>query len=139
MTDFLTPKQRSIRMARIRSTNTTPELVLRRGLHRLGFRFRLNDNKLPGCPDIVLRRYGAIVFIHGCFWHHHRGCSIANNPKSNQIFWQKKFAANVARDTRVRRLLRNRGWRVFVVWECEVSTARRAIRTIERLGNRISR
>jgi DNA mismatch endonuclease, patch repair protein len=137
VTDTLTPAQRSARMARIRAANTRPELIVRRGLHRLGFRFRLHEKRLPGRPDIVLPRYKVVVLVHGCFWHRHRGCRIASDPKSHKKFWQQKFAANVARDARVRRLLRRLGWRVLIVWECQVSTGKRATATLERTRRKI--
>lgn len=126
MTDFLTPEERSERMSRIRSAHTRPEVVLRKTLHNLGLRYRLNSATLPGKPDLVLPRYKAVVFVHGCFWHRHQNCNIATTPKSNTPFWVDKFSKNVARDERVTSLLRSLGWRVFVVWECEVSSLKKA-------------
>lgn len=126
MADFLSPQQRSERMARIRSSNTSPELALRRELHRLGLRFTLNNKKLPGKPDLVFPRHGAIVFVHGCFWHRHAGCKVASMPKSNTLFWQEKFDRNVERDTRVVAELERLGWRVFVAWECDLESGVRA-------------
>lgn len=121
MVDFLTPAQRSERMSRIRSKDSQPELALRRVLHRLGLRYRLHATNLPGKPDLVFPRYKAVVFVHGCFWHRHRGCKIATTPKSNTPFWVEKFDKNVARDSRVTTTLEKLGWRVFVVWECELT------------------
>lgn len=113
-------------MARIRSSDTSPELALRRELHRLGLRFTLNNKKLPGKPDLVFPRHRAIVFVHGCFWHRHAGCKIASTPKSNTTFWQDKFDRNVARDARVTAELEARGWRVLVAWECDLQSGVRA-------------
>lgn len=137
MADFLSPAERSERMARIRGKNTRPELALRKVLHRLGLRYRLHGAGLPGKPDLVFPRYKAVVFVHGCFWHRHAGCSIATTPKSNTPFWLEKFEKNVARDTRVATQLEERGWRVFVVWECEVSSHGKAISTGEKLAELI--
>lgn len=106
-------------MSRIRARDTKPELIVRSVLHRLGFRFRLSPRKLPGSPDVVLTRHRIAVFVHGCFWHRHRGCRFAYTPKSNVAFWQKKFADNVARDRRSHAQLRKMGWRTVTVWECQ--------------------
>src|SRR3546814_11416036 len=113
-------------MSRIRSSNTSPELALRRALHALGFRFRLHRKDLPGKPDIVLPRYRTVVFVHGCFWHRHAGCKVATTPKSNTGFWIEKFDRNVARDSRSRELLETQGWNVIIVWECELGYGRKA-------------
>lgn len=120
MADSISPEHRSWLMSRIRSEDTKPEWVLRSGLHRLGFRFRLRDKRIPGRPDLVLPKYRAVVFVHGCFWHRHRRCRAASVPKTNAAFWEEKFARNVARDRRNRSDLRKLGWRVLVVWECEL-------------------
>lgn len=122
MADTLTPKERSERMSRIRGRDTKPELMLRRALHATGLRYRLNAADLPGKPDLVFPRWSAVVFVHGCFWHQHGGCKIANVPKSNTEFWLHKFAVNTRRDARVTKELRTLGWRVMVVWECQLST-----------------
>lgn len=137
MTDFLSPKERSERMARIRGSNTRPEIALRKVLHSLGLRYRLNGSGLPGKPDLVFPRYKAVVFVHGCFWHRHINCNIATTPKSNTEFWVEKFEKNVARDERVTKLLKAAGWRVFVVWECEVGSARNANATGKKLADLI--
>ena len=136
MVDFLSPSERSLRMSRIRSKDTVPELALRRELHRLGFRYRLHGASLPGRPDLVLRKYKSVVFVHGCFWHRHDGCKIASIPKSNTEFWLQKFERNIARDRRVCLLLASEGWRVFVVWECELSP-RKVSETAKHLAMRI--
>jgi len=107
-------------MSRVRSRNTKPELVVRSLLHRMGFRFRVNRGDLPGRPDIVLPRYKTVVFVHGCFWHRHTGCKRATTPSTRREFWEAKFRANVMRDRRNGRELKKAGWRVIVLWECEV-------------------
>jgi len=137
MADFLTPEERSERMARIKSAHTRPEVALRKTLHNLGLRYRLNSATLPGKPDLVFPRYKTVVFVHGCFWHRHQNCNIATTPKSNTSFWVDKFSKNVARDERVTSLLRSLGWRVFVVWECEVSSLKKAKATGIKLSNLI--
>ena len=132
MADKLTAEHRSWLMARIRSRDTTPEWVLRSGLHRLGFRFRVHPKGLPGKPDLVLPKHGAVVFVHGCFWHRHRNCRRASTPKSNEAYWADKFERNVKRDERNRRRLRREGWRVVVVWECQLLD--RTVATVERVA-----
>jgi DNA mismatch endonuclease (patch repair protein) len=107
-------------MARIRGKDTKPELLVRSLLHRAGVRYSLRRNDLPGRPDVVLPKYKAVVLVHGCFWHRHKGCKVATMPKTRQAFWQAKFGENVVRDGRNRRALEKLGWRVKVVWECEV-------------------
>lgn len=105
-------------MSRIGATNTKPELVVRRGLHAAGFRFRLHRGDLPGRPDIVLPKHRAVIFVNGCFWHHHAGCASFRLPKTNTEFWRTKIEKNVARDAAVAEELRKRGWRTLLVWEC---------------------
>jgi len=109
-------------MSRIRGKDTKPEIAVRSLLHSMGFRFRLHDKKLPGKPDIVLKKYKTVVFVHGCFWHRHKGCKDATMPKSNRAFWEKKFAANVKRFEHVSKLLQDMGWKVIVVWQCELKS-----------------
>ena len=105
-------------MAGIGGRDTKPELILRRALHARGLRYRLHDRKLPGTPDLVFRRFGAVCFVHGCFWHRHAGCPYATDPATRPDFWQEKFRANVERDRRARKDLLEAGWRVAIVWEC---------------------
>ena len=136
MADFLSPAARSERMSRIRGRDTAPELALRKALHALGLRYRLHG-RLPGKPDVVLPRHKAVVFVHGCFWHRHEGCKIASMPKSNAAFWQEKFDRNVARDARVRGELHAAGWRVFTVWECELTGKGKATEAAGRLAGKI--
>jgi len=138
LTDFLSKAERSLRMSRIRGKNTKPEVSLRKKLHRLGLRYRLHVTSLPGKPDIVLSKYRAVVFVHGCFWHHHQDCKVANDPKSNSEFWQRKFEANITRDRLNEARLVELGWRVFVVWECEVTLSRLEA-TVDALANKIKR
>lgn len=137
LTDFLSSSERSVRMSLIRSRDTKPEVALRSRLHRLGLRFRLGVATLPGRPDIVLRRHRTVVFVHGCFWHRHNGCRVASNPKSNTDFWAAKFKRNVERDNRVIDKLEALGWRVIVVWECELSSRDRLTATAERVAHEI--
>jgi DNA mismatch endonuclease (patch repair protein) len=133
MMDSLTPERRSWNMSRIRGTDTTPERIVRSAVHRLGFRFRLNSGQiLFGKPDIVLPKYRAVIFVHGCFWHRHAGCKFAYLPKSRIPFWVKKFDANIRRDITVRRRLHLDGWRIIVIWECQTSD-------FNKLNSRLSR
>jgi len=120
MVDTLTKKKRSWNMSRIKGKNTKPELLLRSLLHRQKFRFRLHDRRLPGKPDIVLSRYRTAIFVNGCFWHRHENCKYAYTPKSRRKFWLKKFDETVQRDQRKHKTLTDTGWKVIVVWECEL-------------------
>jgi DNA mismatch endonuclease (patch repair protein) len=107
-------------MSRIRSKDTTAELAVRSFLHSRGFRFRVHKKGLPGKPDIVLAKYRTVVFVHGCFWHHHHRCADFHVPRSNRRYWKKKLAGNVARDKVHQEELARLGWRVFIVWGCEI-------------------
>lgn len=120
MADNHSPQVRSYNMSRIRSADTKPEEIVRKHLFSKGFRYRKNDKRYPGKPDIVLPKYKTIIFVHGCFWHCHIGCSDFVQPKSNQDYWQKKLERNRIRDGENIARLRNSGWRVIVVWECEL-------------------
>ena len=117
--DIVDSQRRSEMMAGIKGRDTTPEIVVRRIAHGLGFRFRLYRKDLPGRPDISFPRHRVVVFVHGCFWHRHDGCRYAYTPKTRVRFWTEKFSQNVARDRRNDELLHNLGWRVHVIWECE--------------------
>jgi DNA mismatch endonuclease (patch repair protein) len=119
MVDVFTPSKRSWIMSRVHGKDTKPEIVVRSVIHRMGYRFRLHADALPGRPDIVLPRHLKVVFVHGCFWHGHKGCARATVPGTRRAFWAKKLADNAARDTRNLREVRRAGWRALVVWECE--------------------
>jgi DNA mismatch endonuclease (patch repair protein) len=125
MADTHSPQVRSYNMSRIRSENTKPETVVRKYLFLKGFRYRKNDKRYPGKPDIVLPKYNTIIFVHGCFWHCHVGCHDFVQPKSNQDYWQEKLERNRKRDSENIDKLRNSGWHVIVVWECELAKHRR--------------
>lgn len=117
MTDIVDPLTRSRMMSCIRSGNTKPELILRKILHKTGFRYRLHDSGIPGKPDLVFPRYHAVLFVHGCFWHGHV-CPFFRLPGTRTEFWKNKIQKNRERDMRVRNLLLEKGWRVATVWEC---------------------
>lgn len=118
-----TPRHRAWNMSRIRGKDTKPEMVVRRLLYADGFRYRLHATDLPGRPDIVFRSRKRVIFVHGCFWHQHNGCRNASIPKTRTDFWNKKLKGNVSRDQFVLRQLHERGWRVLIVWECEIKDA----------------
>jgi len=118
--DIKSPEERSRNMAAIRSKNTKPEVYFRKLLFAQGYRYSLNSGKVPGHPDIYLRKYNTAIFVHGCFWHRHFGCQYAYMPKSRVEFWQKKFEANVKRDYVVRMELQKKGVKCLIVWECTV-------------------
>lgn len=120
MVDSVAPIVRSQIMSKIRSKNTYAELAVRSFLHSMGFRFRVHKKGLPGKPDIVLKKYRTVVFVHGCFWHQHHGCVDFHVPRSNRRYWKKKLAGNVARDKSHQGELIRLGWRIFIVWECQV-------------------
>lgn len=132
MVDKITPEHRSWTMSRIRSTNTKPERTVRSLLHGLGFRFRKNVRTLPGSPDIVLKKYSAIVFVHGCFWHQHPRCVYSGIPKSNVKYWQPKLSRNVERDRQHVKNLKRDGWRVIIVWECQTKNLSKLAKKLER-------
>ena len=121
MADIVNPRRRSELMAGIRGRDTRPEVTVRRVAHRMGLRFRLHRKDLPGRPDLVFVRHRLAVFVHGCFWHYHKGCKYAHIPKSRVSFWTDKFAKNTARDDRNTHALRDMGWRVLTIWECETA------------------
>lgn len=117
MPDVVDKATRSRMMSGIKGANTKPEMIIRSGLHKRGFRFRLHDKKLPGKPDLVLRKYNAVIFVNGCFWHKH-DCHLFKWPKTRQAFWREKIEGNAARDERNVQTLLDAGWRVMTVWEC---------------------
>lgn len=118
MVDVMSVEKRSALMSRIRAKNTHPEMQVRKFLWRQGFRYRLHSPSLPGRPDLVLPRWQAVVFVHGCYWHYHEGCPLFRLPATRADFWLAKLSANRERDERSLRGLRSDGWRVAVVWEC---------------------
>jgi DNA mismatch endonuclease, patch repair protein len=119
MKDRLTPAERSAQMRRITKRDTKPELTVRRAIHAMGFRFRLHRSDLPGTPDIVLPRHRKVILVNGCFWHQHKGCRLARQPKSRLEYWLPKLARNVERDKAMRAALEAAGWNPLVIWECE--------------------
>jgi DNA mismatch endonuclease (patch repair protein) len=123
MPDIMTKEERSERMSRVKNKDSKAEKRVRSLVHRMGFRFRLHNKKLPGKPDIVLTRHKKVVLIHGCYWHQHGVCRSLAIPENNPDFWRKKFAENVERDKRNIRALNELGWRVLVIWECETKDA----------------
>jgi DNA mismatch endonuclease, patch repair protein len=120
MVDTLTPEERSERMSRVRAQDTKPEMKLRRLIHGMGFRYRLHRRDLPGKPDLVFPGRRSIIFMHGCFWHRHEGCGLARLPKSKRAFWSAKLEANKERDQKNISTLEAAGWRVLVIWECQL-------------------
>lgn len=123
MTDPLSPEQRHRCMASIRSTDTRPERLVRRFLFACGMRFRINVRKLPGTPDIVMRKYRTVIFVNGCFWHGHEGCKFFRMPRTNTPFWENKIQRNKERDKQNMQKLKGKGWNVITIWECELKKA----------------
>lgn len=136
MTDVHSPETRSFNMSRIHGKDTKPEDKVRKHLFSRGFRYRKNDKRLPGKPDIVLPKYHTVIFVNGCFWHRHEGCRFFVMPKSNTDFWEKKIAGNVERDQKQHRALEELGWNVIVVWECELKRGS-FLSTMDHLENTI--
>jgi DNA mismatch endonuclease, patch repair protein len=131
--DRLSKARRSWNMSRIKSKDTGPEKIVRSLLHRMGYRFRLHAKKLPGRPDIVLPRHRAVLFVHGCFWHRHRGCKDATMPKTRRAWWRAKLEGNATRDRRNQAALRRTGWRVLAVWECQTGKVQALTQRLLRL------
>lgn len=131
--DIITPVKRSWIMSRIRSTDTKPEMKVRKFLWKEGFHYRLHVHKLPGSPDIVLPRYKTAIEVRGCFWHHHHGCKLAHTPTSHTEFWTTKFKRNMDRDKNTATALRSLGWHLIVIWECQLKQKR----TLDNLPDRI--
>jgi DNA mismatch endonuclease (patch repair protein) len=132
MADIWSPQKRSEVMSRIKGRDTKPEITLRSALHRAGYRFRKNDRRLPGAPDIVLPKYRTVVFVHGCFWHGHTGCSDFVWPKSRPGFWKKKILENKKRDQGNAKKLKMAGWLVIEVWECQLADSKSVQRFLRR-------
>jgi DNA mismatch endonuclease, patch repair protein len=118
--DIMPPERRSQIMSHIRGKNTTPELIVRKLVYSLGYRYRLHYAKLPGKPDLVFPGRKKVIFVHGCFWHHHEGCKKSKLPSSNVEFWQDKIIANVHRDNKTHEALSQLGWKYMVIWQCEI-------------------
>ncbi len=137
MADVHDKKTRSYNMSQIRSTNTKPELLVRKFLHAQGYRYRLHDKKLPGHPDIVLPKYKTIIFIHGCFWHGHANCKYYKVPQTRTEWWLAKISRNKANDAKAAKALKKEGWKVITVWECSLKPAK-ADKTLTRLLTKLS-
>ena len=136
MADKFSKETRSYNMSQIKCKDTKPEIMVRKYLFSRGLRFRKNDKRYPGTPDIVLPKYNTVVFVHGCFWHLHDGCKYAVMPKSNVDFWENKLYANKGRDERNQKLLEKRGWNVIIVWECQLKKDKYK-QTLEKLYTQI--
>jgi len=131
--DFLSPAERSRQMALVRSADTKPEMLVRRLVHGMGYRYRLHDRSLPGCPDLVFASRRKVIFVHGCFWHWHNCKRGRRMPQNRRDYWQAKLLGNRRRDARHRRELRRLGWSVLTVWECQLKPAKLP-RTMERIA-----
>ena len=138
MADIKTKESRSYNMSRIAGKDTKPEELVRKYLFSKGFRYRKNVRKLPGTPDLVLPKYRTVIFVNGCFWHGHEGCKYFVWPKSNAEFWRQKIETNISRDRRKEAQLRDMGWNVMIVWECELHPSKKQA-TLERLESQIRR
>ena len=125
MTDIYSREKRSKIMARVPAGGTKPELLVRRVAHGLGYRFRLHKESLPGRPDLVFTRHRKVIFVHGCFWHGHKNCRKAKRPETNKVFWEQKLSRNTERDLQNVTALKESGWMVLVVWECETRNRER--------------
>jgi DNA mismatch endonuclease (patch repair protein) len=120
MADVFTKKKRSDVMSKIRAKNTKPELLVRKFLFSKGLRYRLHQSSLPGKPDIILKKYHAVIFVNGCFWHGHSNCNKSTLPTSNAAFWRKKIQSNMERDKNTKHSLKKLGWTIFIIWECDI-------------------
>ena len=138
MTDVMTPAERSRCMAAIKGKDTKPEMIVRKYLFSRGLRYRVNNRKLPGSPDIVLKRYKTVVFVDGCFWHGHEGCKYYRLPKSNVYFWKHKIAMNIARDYANNVDLELAGWKVIRIWECDIKTKAKREETLRNIYIKIT-
>lgn len=130
MTDFLSPSERSKRMSLIRNKDTKPEILVRRMIHKMGYRYRLHSNKLPGKPDLIFPARKKVIFVHGCFWHQHNPCNQYRQPKTKKEFWLTKLNANKRRDTKNRKLLKSLGWEYLIVWECALKNTNQVAKKI---------
>ena len=137
MTDNMSPEQRHRCMAAVKGKNTKPEMIVRLYLHSLGYRYGLHNKKLAGSPDLVLRKYRTVIFIHGCFWHGHEGCKYSHLPKTNEEFWQEKITRNQQRDQEALRQLKEKGWNVITIWECELKNKDKREVTLSSLTHKL--
>jgi len=136
MVDSISSEHRSWNMSRIKNKDTKIEVMVRQYLFHHGFRFRKNDKRYPGKPDVVLPKYKTVIFVHGCFWHRHEGCKLATTPKTRTEFWLEKFEKNVANDKKHYEELQKMGWKVIIVWECELEKDFES--TMKQIVNQIS-
>ncbi len=138
ITDIYSKQKRSSIMSKIRGQKTKPELVVRKFLFSKGFRYRINDERYPGKPDIILHKYHTAIFVHGCFWHGHESCKAAALPKTNTDFWKEKIENNILRDRKDVELLKNKGWNVIIIWNCEINTQKKREERFARLVEEIT-
>ncbi len=132
MADIVSRSKRREMMSSVKQRHTKPEIIVRKLLHRLGYRFRLHSKKLPGTPDIVLPKYKAVIFVHGCFWHQHEGCRKSRRPTSNVEFWNEKLDRNIARDKQKESELKKSGWKILTVWDCEIKDEEALIKKVKK-------
>lgn len=132
MADIVSRSKRKEMMSKVKQRHTKPEIAVRKLLHRLGYRFRLHSKKLPGTPDIVLPKYKSVIFVHGCFWHQHEGCRKARRPTSNVEFWNEKLDKNIERDKRKESELKDLGWKVLIIWDCEIKDEETLIKKVKK-------
>lgn len=137
MADIFTPEKRHKIMAAVKGKDTKPEMLVRRFLHAAGYRYRLHDHKLPGCPDLVFPSLRTVIFIHGCFWHGHENCKYFRLPKSNVEFWRNKISRNIERDAKARAELENQYWNVIVIWECDLKNKLRREEILENVAKEL--
>ena len=138
MTDIFTKQKRSQIMATVKNKNTKPEIQVRKALFERGFRYRLNDKRLPGSPDIVLLKYNTVVFVHGCYWHGHKNCLRAIKPATNKDFWKSKIEKNQLRDKKAQEALKKSGWKAIVIWECQLRNQVMLKQTLTNVINKIN-
>jgi DNA mismatch endonuclease, patch repair protein len=136
MADVHTKEQRSYNMSRIRAKNTKPEMLVRKFLHAQGFRYRLHTKNLPGKPDIVLPKYKTVIFIHGCFWHGHKGCRYFVIPKTRTEWWMNKINSNIGNDIKAVKALKKGGWKIIHLWECDLK-ANKIMKSLPKLPGKI--
>ena len=137
--DTVSPSQRSYNMSRIKSKDTTPEMIVRKTLYKMGIRYRIHAGSLPGTPDIVIKKYKLIIDVRGCFWHGHENCKFSSSPKSNTSYWSKKIKRNKERDMINLQELEKRGYKVFVIWECQTKTENSLLPEFEKIQEYLSK